>query len=64
MDVGQTLQVDQWAQNRTARANYRGATWDVELAPGEVAASGEFVIREINANRLIVAAKSVAATTR
>ena len=57
MDVGQTLRVDQWAPNRTARANYRGATWDVELAPGEEAASGEFVIREINANRLIVAAK-------
>ena len=57
MDVGQTLRVDQWAPNRTARANYRGATWDVELAPGEDAASGEFVIREISANRLIVAAK-------
>ena len=57
MDVGQTLRVDQWAPNRTARASYRGATWDVDLAPGEVAASGEFVIREIHANRLIVAAK-------
>jgi membrane protein implicated in regulation of membrane protease activity len=57
MDVGQTLRVDQWAPNRTARANYRGATWDVELAPGEEPASGEFVIRAINANRLIVAAK-------
>ncbi|HVG03379.1 MAG TPA: NfeD family protein [Burkholderiaceae bacterium] len=57
MDVGQTLRVDQWAANRTARANYRGATWDVELAPGEAAAAGEFVIREIQANRLIVAAK-------
>jgi len=57
MDVGQTLRVDQWAPNRTARANYRGATWDVDLAPGEVPESGEFVIREIHANRLIVAAK-------
>ena len=57
MDVGQTLRVDQWAPNRTARASYRGATWDVELAPGEAPASGEFVIREISANRLIVAAK-------
>ncbi len=57
MDVGQALRVDQWAPNRTARASYRGATWDVELAPGEEAAGGEFVIREIHANRLIVAAK-------
>lgn len=58
MDVGQTLRVEQWAPNRTARASYRGATWDVELVPGEEPASGEFVIREISANRLIVAAKT------
>ncbi len=57
MDVGQTLRVEQWAPNRTARANYRGATWDVELVPGDPPVSGEFVIREIQANRLIVAAK-------
>ncbi len=57
MDVGQTLRVEQWAQNRTSRASYRGATWDVELVPGEEPAPGEFVIREIHANRLIVAAK-------
>jgi membrane protein implicated in regulation of membrane protease activity len=58
MDVGQTVRVDQWAPNGTARANYRGATWDVELSAGEVAAPGEFVIRHIHANRLIVAAKA------
>ena len=57
MDIGQSLRVENWTTARTARANYRGAVWDVELAPGEQAASGEFVIREINANRLIVAPK-------
>jgi membrane protein implicated in regulation of membrane protease activity len=57
MDLGQSLRVDHWTPARTARANYRGAVWDVELAPGEQAAGGEFVIREIQANRLIVAAK-------
>lgn len=57
MDVGQSLRVENWTSARTARANYRGAVWDVELAPGEQPASGEFVIREIHANRLIVAAK-------
>lgn len=57
MDIGQSLRVDNWTPARTARANYRGAVWDVELAPGEQPASGEFVIREINANRLIVAPK-------
>ena len=57
MDIGQSLRVENWTAARTARANYRGAVWDVELAPGEPPASGEFVIREIQANRLIVAAK-------
>ena len=57
MDIGQSLRVENWTAARTARANYRGAVWDVELAPGEPAASGEFVIREIHANRLIVAPK-------
>lgn len=57
MDVGQTLQVNAWTPSRTARAMYRGSTWDVELAPGEQPSSGEFVIREIHANRLIVAPK-------
>jgi membrane protein implicated in regulation of membrane protease activity len=57
MDIGQSLRVENWTAARTARANYRGAVWDVELAPGEQPASGEFVIREIQANRLIVAAR-------
>ncbi|MEP6608139.1 MAG: NfeD family protein [Burkholderiaceae bacterium] len=58
MDVGQSLRVEQWSPNQTARASYRGATWDVELMAGEEPVGGEFVIREIHANRLIVAAKS------
>jgi membrane protein implicated in regulation of membrane protease activity len=57
MDVGQVVRVDQWSEARTARASYRGALWDVELAPGEQAAPGDFVIREIQGNRLIVAAR-------
>ena len=57
MDIGQSVRVDQWTPTRTARAQYRGSTWDVELAPGEQPVAGDFVIREIQANRLIVAAK-------
>jgi membrane protein implicated in regulation of membrane protease activity len=55
MDVGQTVKVDGWTGSRTARASYRGAQWDVELAPGEDAQPGEFVIQSIQANRLVVA---------
>ncbi|MGB2818089.1 MAG: NfeD family protein [Burkholderiaceae bacterium] len=57
MDLGQSLRVDHWTAARTARAQYRGSVWDVELAPGEQPIAGDFVIREIQANRLIVAAK-------
>ena len=55
MDVGQTVLVDGWTGSRTARASYRGAQWDIELAPGEEAQPGEFVIQAIHANRLVVA---------
>lgn len=57
MDVGQVVRIDHWAANRTARASYRGAMWDVELAAGEEPAAGDFVIRDIQANRLIVAVR-------
>ncbi len=57
MDVGQVLRIDHWAGNGTARASYRGALWDVQLAPGEQAVAGDYVIRDIQANRLIVAAR-------
>jgi len=54
MDIGQALKVDRWSAARTTRASYRGAMWDVELAPGEEAQPGEFVIKSIHANRLVV----------
>jgi membrane protein implicated in regulation of membrane protease activity len=55
MDVGQSVQVDGWSGSRKARASYRGAQWDIELAPGEEPQPGEFVIQSIHANRLVVA---------
>lgn len=59
LDVGQTVSIDesQWTGGEgvnTARVMYRGAQWDVELAPGSRATSGSFVIREIRGSRLIV----------
>jgi len=55
LDIGQTIQVPEW-QDGMARVMYRGALWDVELAPGAPAAPGQFVIREVRGSRLIVAA--------
>lgn len=53
LDIGQSLHVSHW-HDGTARAMYRGALWDVELAPGAHARPGQFVIREVRGSRLIV----------
>jgi membrane protein implicated in regulation of membrane protease activity len=55
IDIGQRLQVEQWHNGR-ARVKYRGALWDVELAPGAMAEAGNFRIVEVQGSRLIVAA--------
>ncbi len=58
LDIGQTLTIQDWQGDGnnpgTARVMYRGAMWDVELAQGETARPGAFVIREIQGSRLIV----------
>ena len=61
MDIGQTVNVPAW-HDGAARVMYRGALWDVELAPAaeaNVAAStpapGQYTIREVRGSRLIVA---------
>ena len=53
LDIGQSLHVSHWHEG-SARAMYRGALWDVELAHGAHARSGQFVIREVRGSRLIV----------
>jgi membrane protein implicated in regulation of membrane protease activity len=53
LDIGQTLTVTHW-HDGTARVMYRGALWDVELAPGAKPIAGLFTIREIRGSRLIV----------
>jgi len=58
LDVGQVVRVDSWGAGNTARAQYRGAAWDVLLAPGETAAPGDFVIRAVQGSRLVVARKT------
>lgn len=56
LDIGQTLSVGAWnSDGKTARADYRGAEWDIELEPGAQAVPGKFVIREVRGSRLVVA---------
>jgi membrane protein implicated in regulation of membrane protease activity len=60
LDIGTTLTVEAW-QDRHARTQYRGAEWDVELAPGEREDARVYVIAAVRGSRLIVAAKKQAA---
>ena len=56
LDIGSTLTVAGWRDGR-ARAMYRGAEWDVELAPGEPDDAPLYEITALRGNSLIVAAK-------
>lgn len=53
IDIGQSVQVDAWSDNR-ARVMYRGAMWDVQLAPGAIAQAGKYRIVEVQGNRLVL----------
>lgn len=57
MDIGQSIDINAWQQQfdkSTARAKYRGALWDIELADGAVAQKGTFIIVEVRGSHLIV----------
>jgi membrane protein implicated in regulation of membrane protease activity len=60
LDIGATLAVEQW-HDRRARTQYRGAEWEVELAPGEREDARFYEITALRGNCLIVAAKRQAA---
>jgi membrane protein implicated in regulation of membrane protease activity len=54
LDVGESVYVAHWEQRR-ARAQYRGADWDVALEAGVPEAPGWFRIRRIEGIKLILA---------
>lgn len=53
IDIGQSVQVAAWTDGK-ARVMYRGAQWDVDLAPGAIAGAGSFKIVEVRGSRLVV----------
>ncbi|MES2935115.1 MAG: NfeD family protein [Pseudomonadota bacterium] len=66
LDIGQSIVVREWSNEvggkSTARTMYRGAMWDVELAPGAEkngSDAGTFVIQEIRGSHLIVSRHNV-----
>lgn len=54
LDIGETVQVDAWNPDGTSQAKYRGANWQVTLAPGDRPAPGPHRIVEVVGSRLIV----------
>ncbi len=57
-DVGRTVTVTVWQQDRTARVDYRGAEWTAVLAEGESPAAGVHEIVAVDGARLLVRAKA------
>lgn len=64
LDIGQKVSVAQWTEQAgnapSARVMYRGAQWDVELAQGNVAQPGMFIIVEVRGSRLILGSRASA----
>ena len=55
LDIGQQVQVPEWAGDGTARVHYRGAAWSVRLAEGAPTAPGPHVIVAVHGSELRVA---------
>ncbi len=54
LDIGQTVLVPNWQSDGTARVAYRGAQWQVRLAPGAEAGSGEHTIVALHGSELLL----------
>lgn len=56
LDIGAELTVDAWDAEGRSRVAYRGASWDVELLPGEPRDARRYRVREVVGSRLRLAA--------
>lgn len=57
LDIGETVQVEHWAPDGTARVRYRGADWTVVMqTPQPAPTPGRYRVVAVQANRLIVIA--------
>ena len=54
LDVGETVQVEQWSADGTAQVRYRGAQWTVTPMPGAALVPGPHRVRQVVGSRLVV----------
>jgi membrane protein implicated in regulation of membrane protease activity len=58
LDIGERVQVAEWAPDGTARVTYRGSGWPARLARGAAARSGEHDIVAVEGNWLVLAPRT------
>ena len=54
LDIGERLNVRSWADDGTARVQYRGSTWTARRAPDAPAAAGEHRVVAVEGNWLVL----------
>ena len=54
LDIGSRVHVAQWQPDGTARVQYRGTAWDVRYQGPGAPAAGDFTIRALDGNCLLV----------
>ena len=54
LDIGETVQIDQWNSDGTADVHYRGARWTAIHRSGVVPSAGTHRVAELVGNRLLV----------
>ena len=54
IDIGEAVQVEQWNADGTASVKYRGANWTAIQAPPVSHMTGQFRIKEMLGNRLVI----------
>ena len=54
LDIGETVQVEEWKPDGTSSVKYRGAHWNVSIDAGPVPTPGLHRIIEVVGNRFVV----------
>ena len=55
LDVGERVQVQAWAGDRTTRVSYRGSVWNARLDPAAAPATGLHRVAAVEGNWLVLA---------
>jgi membrane protein implicated in regulation of membrane protease activity len=54
LDVGETVEVNEWLSNGTTQVKHRGANWSAVCAEGHMQAPGTYQIQNIQGNTLVL----------